>query len=234
MVRQREQGHTIHIVTHRNDFGAKGIRSTCEWLSRWCVPYDTLSFAKDKTSVPVDVFIEDNVDNVLALQSAGVVAVLMTRSWNENDQKAEHLLRVGSFVEFQRLVDRVQKLRDREAVPVEPRGSTEARSDIVLPDTGRGRLLAEAARITHGDRNLSYGSPTQNFTDIASVWNVQFRHKLSEGQSFVPADIARAMVGMKLVRMIAADKFDNWLDIAGYAGCGWEALEEEQAAQKTV
>ncbi len=92
-------------------------------------------------------------------------------------------------------------------------------------ETERGKLLHEVDALIHGDRNLSYGTPTQNFQDTATVWNVQFRHLLADGRQFEPADVARAMIGLKIVRMIAADKRDNWLDIAGYAACGWEAAE---------
>jgi thiol-disulfide isomerase/thioredoxin len=84
----------------------------------------------------------------------------------------------------------------------------------------RVEVLDEAAKLITGDRNKSYGEPTDNFRDIAAVWNVQLGHKLS--QPIEPGDVAAMMVGMKLVRMKAQPKRDNWTDIAGYAGCGYE------------
>lgn len=92
----------------------------------------------------------------------------------------------------------------------------------------RVALLDEASDAITGDRNESYGEPTQNFQDTADVWNVQFRHLLREGAEFKPAHVAQAMIGLKLVRMIKQPKRDNYLDIAGYAACGWEC--EEAAA----
>lgn len=261
MFRQREQGHTIHIVTHRNGLGPAGMTSTVEWLDAYGVPYDTLTFAKDKTVVPVDVFIEDNVDNALALRAAGVVSVLMTRPWNVSDERAEHVLRVDTFGQFQDIVEDTVKLRarasrrasweDQRAALLDEAGRAEmltwpfllpdcevpqlVESDRVFeykttpwsaPTTERGKLLAEADEIIHGDRNRSYGSPTQNFTDTAEVWSVQLRSLLAPGKKLSPADVARLMVGLKLTRMVAGDKKDNWLDIAGYAACGYEAFTE--------
>jgi hypothetical protein len=89
--------------------------------------------------------------------------------------------------------------------------------------TLREGVLSEAASLITGDRNQTYGSPTQNFTDIAEVWNVLLRAKLSEGNKITPGEVAAMMAGVKLVRMIAQPKRDNWVDLAGYAACGLEA-----------
>lgn len=93
--------------------------------------------------------------------------------------------------------------------------------DVIESDiTPRRELLAEADKLVHSDRNATYGEPTQNFQDTAALWNIQFSHKLSE--PFTAEDVAKAMIGLKLARMKAASKYDNWVDIAGYAACGWE------------
>lgn len=87
----------------------------------------------------------------------------------------------------------------------------------------REGVLSEASTLITGDRNQTYGSPTQNFTDTANVWNTILRRKLKDGESIQPGEVAAMMVGLKLVRMVAQPKRDNWVDIAGYAGCGYEA-----------
>jgi uncharacterized protein DUF6378 len=87
----------------------------------------------------------------------------------------------------------------------------------------RVTLLNEAAQLITGDRNKSYGSPTQNFQNTADLWNVQFAHLLRDGAKFEAAHVSQAMMQLKLARMIAQPKRDNYLDIAGYAACGWEA-----------
>jgi hypothetical protein len=89
--------------------------------------------------------------------------------------------------------------------------------------TPREEVLMEAAKLITGDRNKTYGSPTQNFQDISDVWNVLLRAKLGEGQKITPGEVASMMAAVKLVRMIAQPKRDNWVDLAGYAACGLEA-----------
>lgn len=94
---------------------------------------------------------------------------------------------------------------------------------LAEPPTPRESLLNEAKTLVHSDRNATYGEPTQNFSDTAALWNIQFSHKLRE--PFTADDVAQAMIGLKLARIKAANKRDNWVDIAGYAACGWECVE---------
>lgn len=96
-------GHAIHIVTHRN-VHPDAIGLTAKWLDRHDIWHDTLTFSADKTVVPCDIFIEDNIDNARALDVAGTCAVLMDRAWNQN---APGIKRVSNWGEFQKMVDRV-------------------------------------------------------------------------------------------------------------------------------
>lgn len=89
--------------------------------------------------------------------------------------------------------------------------------------TPRAELLREAERLITGERNATYGSPTQNFQDTAAIWTVQLGHKLKEGEVIDPGEVAALMIGLKLARIKASPKRDNWADIAGYSGCGFEA-----------
>jgi hypothetical protein len=91
----------------------------------------------------------------------------------------------------------------------------------------RVEALREAARLINGDRNGQYGTPQENFTNIAKVWSVIFQRE------FTTEDVAMAMIGMKLARFVSKAGFqpDTWIDIAGYAGCGYEVskiLHEQQ------
>lgn len=96
-----------------------------------------------------------------------------------------------------------------------------------FPDlSARAKILRKAEDLITGDRNRSYGEPTQNFQDIADGWNTLLRHKLKDGSKIDPGDTAAMMVLVKLVRRIAGDSEDNWIDIAGYAGCGAQCDEE--------
>lgn len=90
----------------------------------------------------------------------------------------------------------------------------------------RAQVLEEAKGLITGDRNKSYGSPTQNFSNTADLWNVQFGHKFREGEQFTASDVAQAQILLKMARMIAGPKRDHWVDVAGYAGCGAECEVE--------
>lgn len=91
----------------------------------------------------------------------------------------------------------------------------------------RVEVLLEAARLIDGDRNVSYGTPTQNFSNIAEMWTTRLRHKLAPGEAIAATDVADLMILLKVARNIAQRKRDNYADLAGYAGCGYEAMLEE-------
>jgi len=92
----------------------------------------------------------------------------------------------------------------------------------VLP---RVEALREAAKIISGDRDLQYGGPEENFTRIAKIWSVIVGTEIS------PEDVAMMMVGLKLARYASKSGFqpDTWIDIAGYAGCGFEVGSVESS-----
>jgi uncharacterized HAD superfamily protein len=75
-----EQGHVIHVITHR--LTAKAQLSTIGWLADNDVPYDQLTFSEAKTGFPVDIYIEDNLENATEITAAGGRCVLMDRNWN--------------------------------------------------------------------------------------------------------------------------------------------------------
>lgn len=83
----------------------------------------------------------------------------------------------------------------------------------------RVQALREAASIISNDRNKSYGGPEENFDRIARLWSMLF------GIPFSNEDVSMAMIAVKMARYINRDsgfQRDTWIDIAGYAGCGYE------------
>lgn len=78
-------------------------------------------------------------------------------------------------------------------------------------------VLDEAARITRGDRQASYGPPDQDFRRTADMWTAMWRHKLKE--PLESRDVAMGMVCLKLSRLQHSAKRDSIVDIAGYARC---------------
>lgn len=90
--------------------------------------------------------------------------------------------------------------------------------ESVGKDLPRIEALREAARIIAGDRDTQYGAPEDNLGRIAKIWSVIFAIEVT------PQDVAMAMVGLKMARYVNKGEFqpDTWIDIAGYAGIGFE------------
>jgi hypothetical protein len=92
--------------------------------------------------------------------------------------------------------------------------------------TLRVEALREAARIISGERDKQYGKPEDNFERTAKIWSVIL------GIEITNEDVAMMMVGLKVARYASKSGFqpDTWVDIAGYAACGYEVgnLENKQ------
>lgn len=95
-------------------------------------------------------------------------------------------------------------------------------------DTRRQKTLQTAAEYVCGDRNQQYGNPIDDFRGTAAMWSVILDSKLRE-----PLDaheVAAMMIAVKLSRLrVSPGKQDHWVDIAGYAACGSECAEIENA-----
>lgn len=84
-------------------------------------------------------------------------------------------------------------------------------------ETKRSSLLNEANKIVNGARADAYGGVEDNFNNIAVLW------KAYKGVDFTPVDIAIMMTLMKVARLKNSPNHrDSWVDIAGYAACGFE------------
>lgn len=82
----------------------------------------------------------------------------------------------------------------------------------------RVEALREAARLISSERNEQYGPPSENFDRIARLWSVIL------GINVTMEDVAMCMVALKMARYASRSGYqpDTWVDIAGYAGCGYE------------
>lgn len=98
------------------------------------------------------------------------------------------------------------------------------------PKDVRAFVLEEANRLIHGDRQAQYGPPEENFKNIAAFWNIRFKHLLQDGKEFSDADVAAAMVLLKLARDMQGYKEDNAVDAAGYIAL--MAYMEDRHAQE--
>lgn len=93
--------------------------------------------------------------------------------------------------------------------------------DPKVPSTLRRQLLFQAADIIDGDRNKTYGKPENSYGEIAKFWSSYLDIPLE------PHDVAALMVLMKIARVKGSkgSHTDSWVDIAGYAACGYEVKQ---------
>jgi len=83
----------------------------------------------------------------------------------------------------------------------------------------RGEILAEANRLTHGDRDKNYGTPYTNHKRIADIWAVIL------GIEITPAQVALCMAGVKIARLVETpDHLDSFVD-----GCAYLSIAGELA-----
>lgn len=89
-------------------------------------------------------------------------------------------------------------------------------------------LLVDAVD-TVNRRGDQYGTPIDDFKRIAAMWNGLRNWNAFQYQ---PHDVAIYMLCLKLSRLMhSPDHYDNWLDIAGYAACGWACVKENDERQ---
>jgi hypothetical protein len=89
----------------------------------------------------------------------------------------------------------------------------------------RETYLAEAARLTGGDRNASYGPPHQNLTHMADMVSAYLDGKYGLNTALDSEDMAWIMVLAKISRTVASAKADNYIDAAAYSAIAGECRE---------
>jgi len=88
--------------------------------------------------------------------------------------------------------------------------------------TSRYQLLQRAAD-TVAARGKNYGTPASNFERVAVLWTGILGMEVSS------TDVALMMVALKLARLCEDDRhLDSWIDIAGYAACGFEVVNDRE------
>lgn len=83
ITRWHEQGHFIHITSHRT---TDAHPHTAEWLERINLPHDDLYCSSDKISrcveLQIDVLIDDSPDNLRRAADVGITAATLEHPWN--------------------------------------------------------------------------------------------------------------------------------------------------------
>lgn len=97
----------------------------------------------------------------------------------------------------------------------------------------REDVLEQAHNLIMGDRNVQYGPPNDDFNKTAIMWDTYIKAVFRARDSLKPHDVAAMMAMLKLSRIAwAPQKQDNWIDLAGYAACGWDCVEAESESIK--
>jgi hypothetical protein len=91
--------------------------------------------------------------------------------------------------------------------------------------TPRETLLAEAARLTAGDRDDAYGPPFQNLTHMADMASAYLSGKHRLPIRLDAEDMAWLMVFAKAARTVPSARDDNYIDAAAYAAIAGECRQ---------
>jgi hypothetical protein len=122
---------------------------------------------------------------------------------------------------------------DGEPHPYDEECDREPKCREVPQASPRSSMLMEADHLINGDRNNQYGPPTQDFKRTADLLNaLGYRRVDAEDavHDILSSDVALIIAQVKISRIMhSRHKRDSWVDLAGYAACGYEcATEEEQ------
>jgi len=99
--------------------------------------------------------------------------------------------------------------------------------DLERPFVGGGPYL-NPAEMRMTDRNTDYDDPEDNFVHIADMWNAYLKLNSDDFDYLLTSvDVANLMILVKLARITTSPKKqDHWVDVAGYAACGYGCAAE--------
>lgn len=80
-------------------------------------------------------------------------------------------------------------------------------------------ILEQAKELVVGDRQEDYGDKLTNHENIAALWSIFLRKKLTAH------DVAMCMALVKVARLMHAHKTDSYIDLAAYAAIAAEIHE---------
>lgn len=136
-------------------------------------------------------------------------------SWDKESDEA--------FLEHLRAVARGQRSAGFWRAPV-------VEDEIQPKENARAKVLRQAEELVNGDRNASYGDPIQDFARTAVFWQEYLQGVVAKRGSLElqPHDVAAMMALLKISRLAwSPEKEDSWVDLAGYAACGFDCVERQ-------
>ena len=89
-------------------------------------------------------------------------------------------------------------------------------------------VLEEALRLVTGDRGAHYGPPIEDGRRVCGIMN-SLGYRGPDGRELQPHDWAVFLIAVKMSRIVVTpNKRDHWVDIPGYAQCGWSCVSSEK------
>jgi hypothetical protein len=169
---------------------------------------------------------------------------------DENATESDYMAVITSFLDTKNWVSVTTSLPELQKAIVQLiskayAGEIAQETERKRYSNGREEVLDTAKAAVLGDRNNHYGEPDQDFARTAALWNIL---SVAQFDALIPKDwdqsvgltvglcrdlvsrldsaasVADKMVALKLSRNTHMRKLDNYVDIAGYAACGYEAL----------
>ncbi|HEY5261406.1 MAG TPA: hypothetical protein VIJ33_04795 [Solirubrobacteraceae bacterium] len=100
-----EQGHFIHITSHRSSVCAP---VTAQWLTNLGLPFDDLCCSYDKVSrcveLEIDILIDDSPLNISAAIEHGISPATILHPWNAELCEVEDVIGAHDWAELSRLL----------------------------------------------------------------------------------------------------------------------------------
>ena len=96
-----------------------------------------------------------------------------------------------------------------------------------------GFICQQAAEHVAGDRERQHGDKRQNFGNIAALWNAFLAIRRDAAAPLDESDIGHLFVLAKVARTQSGSyNGDDWIDMAGYAGCAGQVAAELHAEDR--
>lgn len=90
----------------------------------------------------------------------------------------------------------------------------------------RSEMLDKAKETVCGHREQDYGTPEDNFGVIADLWSIYLASRMVD--RLTARDVAHMMCFFKLGRLTTGTGTEDcYIDLAGYAACAAEIMENE-------
>jgi uncharacterized protein len=103
VTRWREQGHWIHITSHR---ATDAHDATARWLDRIGLPYDDLYCSYDKVSrareIGIDLLVDDSPVNLQRAIDHGIAGATIVHPWNRELIEEEDVIAAEDWPELER------------------------------------------------------------------------------------------------------------------------------------